>query len=162
MINSPFHKHIFYAVHLPQSSVGHQLTQEQARGGKVCWLRTPLFPFQWESLSAGGHRMEECEIKTTKERALNTVFGCSDSDPLHFSSRAGIYFLPELKSTRSGLQNKLHSTNIFASMWNASDVPFVEKLVTRLWEVRNLRQGIMFKVYTMEIWVICLTFPVHV
>lgn len=95
--------------------------------------------------------MEECEIKTTKENALRAVFGCFDSDPPLFSSRAGRYFLPELKSTRPGLQNKLHSANICASMWNASDVPFVEKLVTRLWEVRNLRQRIMFKVYTMEI-----------
>lgn len=97
--------------------------------------------------------MEEREIKTSKESALRAAFGCSNSDPLPplFSSRAGRYFLPELKSTRSGLQNKLHSTNIFASARNASDVPFVEKLVTRLWEVRNLRQRIMFKVYTMEI-----------
>lgn len=106
--------------------------------------------------------MEECEIKTSKESALRALFGRSDSDPPLFSSRAGRYFLPELKSTRSGLQNKLRSTNIFASVWNASDVPFVEKLVTRLWEVRNLRQRIMFKVYTMEIRVICLTFPAHV
>lgn len=98
--------------------------------------------------------MEEREIKTSKESALRAAFGCSDSDPPPaplFSSRAGRYFLPELKSTRSGLQNKLDSTNIFASARNASDVPFVEKLVTRLWEVRNLRQRIMFKVYTMEI-----------
>lgn len=47
------------------------------------------------------------------------------------------------------------------SAWNASEVPFVETLVTWLWEVRNLKQSIMFKVYTMGIWVTRLPLPVH-
>lgn len=55
--------------------------------------------------------MEEREIKTSKESALRAAFGCSDSDPpSFFPSRAGRYFLPELKS---GLQNKLHGTKHF-------------------------------------------------
>lgn len=89
MINSPFHKHIFYAVHLRQSSVGHQLTQELGKG-KGLLIKNPIVPFQWKTLSAGEHRMEECEKRPLK-RVLYVLCSALLTLALFFAA-ADIFF----------------------------------------------------------------------
>lgn len=97
VINSPFHKHIFYGAHLLQSSVGHQLTQEQARG-KGLLIKNPIVPFQSETLSAGELGMEE---RVKKRPPMRASYVPRSLGSLFFTDFPDI-FSPEMKSTRSG------------------------------------------------------------
>lgn len=71
VINSPSHKQISYIVHLPQSSVIHQLTQEKLRW-KGSFIKIPIVTFQQKTLSARKYRVGDCE-REKKDCALCTL-----------------------------------------------------------------------------------------
>lgn len=121
------------------------------RGGKVRWLRTLLFPF-----SRRPCLLENTGWRSVKKKDLQRECSlcCSNLGP--FLCSRYFFSFPDLK---------------FAQIWTEKLTPqhqhlalskshWRKKMVTWLWEVRDLKESIMFKVYTMDIWAIFLHFPV--